>query len=86
VLMIKFGKARKTGCSGFLFRIVRFRQFQNMNRTEAKLEDLKIQCVLKKEKRLKGTRDRDRRKSSKKPKSQKLNSSVFYSGGSGFSK
>jgi hypothetical protein len=45
--MIKFGKAGKIECSGFLFGIVRFQQFQNMNMTEAKLEDLKIQGVLK---------------------------------------
>jgi hypothetical protein len=53
MLMTKFGKARKTGCSGFLFRIVQFQQFQNMNMTEAKLEDLKIQGVLKQGKGLK---------------------------------
>jgi hypothetical protein len=52
--MIKFGKAGKIGCSGFLFGIVRFQQFQNMNMTEAKLEDLKIQGVLKQGKGLKG--------------------------------
>jgi hypothetical protein len=52
--MIKFGKARKIGCFGFLFGIVRFQQFQNMNMIEAKLEDLKIQGVLKQGKGLKG--------------------------------
>jgi hypothetical protein len=32
VLMIKFGKSeKKIGCSGFLFRTVRFQQFQNIN-------------------------------------------------------
>jgi hypothetical protein len=52
--MTKFGKAGKIGCSGFLFQIVWFRQFQNMNRTGARLEDLKIQGVLKQGKGLKG--------------------------------
>jgi TRAP-type C4-dicarboxylate transport system substrate-binding protein len=42
VLMTKFDKAKKIGCSGLLFQTVRFRQFQNMNRTIAKLEDLKM--------------------------------------------
>jgi hypothetical protein len=47
MLMIKFGKAEKIGGSDFLFQIVQFRQFQNMNRTRAKLEDWKILGVLK---------------------------------------
>jgi hypothetical protein len=47
LLMTKFGKARKPGCSGFLFRTVRFRQFQNMKKIGAKLGELKIQGVLK---------------------------------------
>jgi hypothetical protein len=54
VLITKFGKAGKIRCFGFLFRIVQFWQFLNMNRTGAKLEDLKIQGVLKQEKGLKG--------------------------------
>jgi hypothetical protein len=54
MLMIKFGKAEKIGGSGFLFQIVQFRQFQNMNRTRAKLEDWKILGVLKQGKGLKG--------------------------------
>jgi hypothetical protein len=52
--MAKFGKAEKTECSGFLFRTVQFRQFQNMNISGAKLEDLKIKYVLKQEEGLKG--------------------------------
>jgi hypothetical protein len=52
--MTKFGRAGRTGCSGFLFRTVRFWQFWNMNMTRAKLEDLKIQGVLKQGKGLKG--------------------------------
>jgi hypothetical protein len=54
MLMTKFGRAGRTGCSGFLFRTVRFWQFWNMNMTRAKLEDLKIQGVLKQGKGLKG--------------------------------
>jgi hypothetical protein len=46
LLMIKFDKAGKIGWSGFLFWIIRFQQFQNMNRTGARLEDLKIKDVL----------------------------------------
>jgi hypothetical protein len=52
--MTKFGKAEKIGCSGLLFRIARFQQFQNMNMTHVKLEDLKIQGVSKQENGLKG--------------------------------
>jgi hypothetical protein len=52
--MTKFAKAGKTGCSDFLFRTVRFRQFQNMKKAGAKLGDLKIQGVLKQEGGLKG--------------------------------
>jgi hypothetical protein len=39
MLMTKFGKAEKIGCSDFLFRIVRFQQFHNMNMIGVKLED-----------------------------------------------
>jgi hypothetical protein len=39
VLMTKFDKTEKIEGSGFLFQIVQFRQFQNMNMTEAKLKD-----------------------------------------------
>jgi hypothetical protein len=52
--MTKFGKAEKIGCSDFLFRIVRFQQFHNMNMIGVKLEDWKILGVLKQEKGLKG--------------------------------
>jgi hypothetical protein len=54
VLMTKFGKSGKTGPSSFLFQTIQFWQFQNKIKEEAKLEDLKIQCVLKHEKGLKG--------------------------------
>jgi hypothetical protein len=51
--MTKFGKAGKNGPSGFLFRTIRFLTVSKQKQG-AKLEDLKIQCVLKHEKRLKG--------------------------------
>jgi hypothetical protein len=47
VSMTKFGKAGKIGCSGFLFRTVRLWQFRNIKKTGAKLEELKIQGILK---------------------------------------
>jgi hypothetical protein len=52
--MTKFGKAGKIRGSGFLFRIVWFWQFQNMNRAGGKLEDWKILGILKQGKGLKG--------------------------------
>jgi hypothetical protein len=42
MLMTKFGKAEKTGCSNFLFRIVWFWQFQLKTKEGAKLKDMKI--------------------------------------------
>jgi hypothetical protein len=54
VLMTKFGKSGKTGQFGLLFRNIRFWQFQSKAKEEAKFKDLKIQCVLKQEKSLKG--------------------------------
>jgi hypothetical protein len=54
--MTKFVKDGKTGCSSFLFRTVRFQQFQNMKKAGAKLGDLNIQGVLKQEGGLKGIR------------------------------
>jgi hypothetical protein len=39
VLMTKFDKTEKIEGSGFLFQIVQFRQFQNMNMTGARLKD-----------------------------------------------
>jgi hypothetical protein len=54
--MTKFGKAGKTGGSDFLFQIVQFQQFQNMNRIGAKLEDWKILGVLKQGKGQKGSK------------------------------
>jgi hypothetical protein len=52
MLMTKFDKSKKTGLSGFLFRNIRFCQFQGKTKEGAKLEDLKIQGVLRYEKRL----------------------------------
>jgi hypothetical protein len=53
LLMRKFVRSGKTGCSDFLFRTVQFQQVQNMKMARAKLGD-KIQGVLKQEVGLKG--------------------------------
>jgi hypothetical protein len=53
--MVKFGKAEKTGCSGFLLRIVQFWQFQTQTDEGAKIKDLKIQGEFKHEKWRQGT-------------------------------
>ncbi len=52
--MTKFGKFGKTGISDLPFRNIQFWQFQNKTKEGAKLEDLKIQHILKQEKALKG--------------------------------
>jgi hypothetical protein len=67
--MIKFSKSGKIGLFGLLFQNFQFLQFQNKAKEAAKLQDLKIQRVLKQENGLRVSRDKNRRKSSKKPKS-----------------
>jgi hypothetical protein len=52
--MTKFGKAEKIRLSGLPNQSIRFWQFQSQTKEGAKLEGLKIQCVLKLEKGLKG--------------------------------
>jgi hypothetical protein len=47
--MTKFGKAEKTRLSGLPNQSIRFLQFQTKPEEGAKLEDLKIQGVLKQE-------------------------------------
>jgi hypothetical protein len=79
VLMTKFGKSEKIGPSGFSFRTVRFRQFQSKAKEEAKLEDLKIQGVLKQEKGAK------RHQGTKIEESQVRSRSCKNQGVSGFS-
>jgi hypothetical protein len=54
VLMAKFGKFGKTRLSGLPFWNIRFWQFQSKTEERAKLEDLKVQGILKQEKGLKG--------------------------------
>jgi hypothetical protein len=54
VLIIKFDKSRKTGTSDFPLWTVQFQQFQNKAKERAKLEDLKVQGVLRQEKGIKG--------------------------------
>jgi hypothetical protein len=51
--MTKFGMARKIGLSGLPNRSIQFWQFQSKIEEGAKLEDLKIQDVLKQGKGLK---------------------------------
>jgi hypothetical protein len=53
MLMTKFGKSEKIGLSGLPFRNIRFWQFQNKIKEGARLEDLKIQDVLRQENGLK---------------------------------
>jgi hypothetical protein len=74
--MTKFGKAGKTGCFDFLFRIVQFQQFQNMNRIGARIEDLKIKDVLRSGKILKG--DKEPTEKNSKPKSKVENRNVQF--------
>jgi hypothetical protein len=52
--MAKFGKFGKTRLSGLPFWNIRFWQFQSKTEERAKLEDLKVQGILKQEKGLKG--------------------------------
>jgi hypothetical protein len=51
--MTKFGKVEKIRRSGLLNRSIRFCQFQNKTEEGVKIEDLKIQDVLKQENGLK---------------------------------
>jgi hypothetical protein len=75
--MTKFGKVEKTGCSGFIFRIVRFWQFQVKTKEKAKLEDLKIQGVLRHEKGLRNIKETRWKKSKPKVKAAKTRWSSF---------
>jgi hypothetical protein len=52
--MTKFGKAVKIGLSSFPNQSIWFWQLQSKTEEGAKLEDLKIQCILKQENGLKG--------------------------------
>jgi hypothetical protein len=62
VLMTKFDKAEKTGCSGFLFQIVRFWQFQTQTEEGDRIEDLMIQEEFKHGKGRQGTKGPRQRK------------------------
>jgi hypothetical protein len=55
--MTKFGKSEKTGLSSFLFRNIWFWQFQGKAKEGAKIEDLKIQGVLRHKKRLRSVKE-----------------------------
>jgi hypothetical protein len=52
--MTKFGRFGKTGPSGFLFQSIRFWQVQRRIKIGAKLKYLKIRCVFRLGKRLRG--------------------------------
>jgi hypothetical protein len=69
--MTKFGESRKTGLSDFLFRTIRFWQFQDKIKEWAKFKDLKIQGVLRNKKGLESVKKPRWKKSSQKPKPQK---------------
>jgi hypothetical protein len=77
MLMTKFGKGDKTGCSSFLFRIVRFWHIQVKTKGVAKLEDLKIQCVLRHGKGLRSIKEARWNKFKPKAKGTKTGWSVF---------
>jgi hypothetical protein len=69
--MTKFGMAETTGCSDFLFRIVRFWQFQVKTKEGAKFEDLKIKGVLRHGKGLRNIKEPRWKKSKLKAKATK---------------
>jgi hypothetical protein len=61
--LTKFGKAEKTGCSGFLVRIVQFWQCQTQIKEGAKIED-RSKGSLSMEKGGKVLKDQEKRNSS----------------------
>jgi hypothetical protein len=63
--------AEKTGCSDFLFRIVRFWQFQVKTKEGAKFKDLKIKGVLRHGKGLRNIKEPRWKKSKPKAKATK---------------
>jgi hypothetical protein len=77
--MTKFCKTGETGSSGFLFRLPGFSSFQNRNKEGAKLEDLKIKCVLRTGKILKGDKEPMEKNSKPKAKVAKTRMSDFGS-------
>jgi hypothetical protein len=77
VLMTKFGKSGKTGLFGLLFRTIRFWQFQGKTKERVKLKDLKIQCVLRHGKGLKGIKEPRWKKSKPKAEAAKTGLSGF---------
>jgi hypothetical protein len=75
--MTKFDKSEKIRLFGFLFRTIRFWQFQGKIKNGAKLEDLKIQGVLRHGKELKGIKEPRWKKSKPKAKAAKTRLSSF---------
>jgi hypothetical protein len=82
--MTKFGKVEKIECSGFLFWIVRFWQFQTQTEEGAKIENLNIQGEFKHGKGRQGTEGPRQEIQAKRTKSQKPDGPVLDSEGSGF--
>jgi hypothetical protein len=70
--MTKFGKSGKTRLSGSLFRNIRFWQFQYKTKEGIRLEDLKIQGVLRHAKGLKSIKKPRWKKSKTKAKAAKI--------------
>jgi hypothetical protein len=69
--MNKFGESRKIRLSGFLFRNIRFWQFQCKIKEKAKLDDLKIQGILRHGKRIRSITELRWKKSKPKAKATK---------------
>jgi hypothetical protein len=75
--MTKFSTSEKTVLSGFLFQNIRFWQFQGKTKGGAKLEDLKIQDILRHEKGLKSIKEPRWKKSMPKAEAAKTRLSGF---------
>jgi hypothetical protein len=75
--MTKFGESGKTELSSFLFQNIRFWQCQGKTKEGAKLEDLKIQCILRHGKGLKSINTSRWKKSKPKVEAAKTGLSDF---------
>jgi hypothetical protein len=75
--MTKFGKSEKTGLSSLLFQNIRFWQFQVKTKEGAKLEDLKIQRILRHEKGLRSNKEPRWKKSKSEAQAAKTRWSGF---------
>jgi hypothetical protein len=84
--MTKFGESKKIGLSDLLFQNIQFRQFQSKIKEGARLEDLKIQCVLKHGKGLKCIKEPRWKKSKSEAEAQEPDYPILDNGVSGFSR